>query len=169
MPLPAAWKPMHHVGASGGQGSDAAPCSYAKIRGSIRSRQPIRRTVGDGILSQVRCHHVWVLSDKIAPPPATRPAAGPCSRQRQVSSRFDTAAVPRRKTSRSVPAISATLQPGTKSGRAGLEAGQKAMHTQSVLSIAERSHCRRNTAATAMETTKQYSLSFMRHYLSRSV
>jgi hypothetical protein len=169
MPLPAAWKPMHYVGSSRGQGSDAAPYSHAEIRGSIWSRQPTRRTVGDRILSQVRCPHVLGLSEEIAPPQAMRPAPCPCSRQRPISPCHNTAAVPRRNTSRSIPAIFAALQPGTESRRESLEAGQTAMHSQSILSTTERSYCRCNTAATAMEKTKQHSITIMRHYLSRYV
>ncbi len=169
MPLPTAWKPMHHVGATGRQGSDAAPCSYAQIRGPFWRCQPTRRTTGYGILSQIRCPHIWVLSEKTAPPQARQPAPGPDSRQRQVSSCNDTAALPCRSTTSPVPAISATLQPGIKSGREGLEVGQKTMHSQSVLSAAERSHCRCKRATTAMEKTEQNPLAVMRHYLSRSV
>lgn len=151
MSLSAAWKPLHNVGASGREGSDAAPCSDAKIRCSIRRRQPARRTTGDTILSEIRCHHVLGLSKEIAPAPAIEPAPCPDSRQCSLSPRHSASTLSCGKAQCSIALISSAIQPRVESSGKGLEAGEKAMYTQSILSAAQRSDRGCNTTARAVE------------------
>jgi len=169
MPFPAAWKPLHNVGPRGRNGSDAAPRSDAEVRCPFRSRQSTRRATGDPILSEIRCRHVLGLSEENIAPPAIQPASCPDSRQCSLSPRDAAATLPCEKASGSLVFISAAVQPRTESRRAGMEAHETALYSQSVFSTTQRSGCRSNGPVGVVEETKPDAPTIMRHYLRRSV
>lgn len=154
VPFPAAWKSLHDVGASGRQGSNIASCSNAKIHCSIRSGQPVRRTVGDPILFEIRCRHFWRLPEEIAAPPSMQSAHCSYSRQCPLSPRYIAEALPFRKALCSIAFFPSAIQPRTKSGGKSLETGEKAMHSQSILSTAQRLGLGCEASIGVMESTK---------------
>jgi len=169
MPLPAAWKPMCDVGPAGRIGSNAAACSDTQVHRSLRCSQLTGWATCDPILSEIRCRHVLGLSQEIGAPPASEPTSCPDSGQCSLSPRDHAATLSCGKASCSVAFISATLQPGIESSRTGMEAGEKAVHSQSVLSTAQRLGRCGNCPAGVVEETEPNAPSIMRHYLSRSV
>jgi hypothetical protein len=169
MPFPAAWKPLRNVGATGRNGSDADPRSDAEVRCSFRSRQSARRATGNPILSEIRCCHVLGLSEETHAPPAIEPASGPNSRQRSLSPCDDAATLPSGKASASVAFLSARIQPRTESRRAGMEAYETALYSQSVFSTTQRSGHRSNDTVGVVEESKPGAPTLMRHYLRRHV
>jgi NADH:ubiquinone oxidoreductase subunit 6 (subunit J) len=102
-------------------------------------------------------------------PPAGEPTSCPDSGQCSLSPRDHAATLSCGKASCSIAFISATLQPGIESSRTGMEAGEKAVHSQSILSTAQRLGRRRNCAAGVVEETKPNAPTIMRHYLRRYV
>ena len=153
MPFPAAWKSLQDVGASGRQGSDIASRSNAKINRSIWSGQSVRRPTGHPILFKIRRHHFSRLSEEIASAPSMQPAHYCYLRQCPLSPFLITETIPFRKAPCSVPCFPSAIQSGTKPGRKGLEAGEKTMYSQSILSAAQRFDCSRYATIGAMEST----------------
>lgn len=129
MPFPAAWEPLHNVGSPGGKGSDIAPLSNPKIGCPIRSREPVRRAIGDKAFFKLQRRYVRKLSQEITPLPAIEPAVGYNSRQRPVSSRQDIATVSFGKETGSIAVISSTVQPRTESYRKGMETDEKTVYS----------------------------------------
>lgn len=151
------WKSLRNVGGTGRNGSDAGPRSNAQVGRSFRSSKPTRWATCDPILLEIRCRHVLGLSEETGAPPALEPASCPDSRRCPLSPRDDAASLSCGKASCSVAFISAAIQPRVESRRTGMECGEKAVYSQSVLSIAQRSGRRGNNAAGAVEETKQIS------------
>ena len=153
MPFPAAWKSLQDVGASGRQGSDIASRSNAKIHRSIRSGQSVRWTTCHPILLKIRRHHVSSLPEEIASAPSMQPSHCCHLRQRPLSPCKIAEAISFRKAPYSVSFFPSAIQPGTKPYRKGLEAGEKTVYSQSVLSTAQRFGLSRYATIRAMEST----------------
>ncbi len=148
MPFPAAWESLRNVGTTGRNRSDTAPRSNAEIRCSFRSRQSARRAIGNPILSEIRCRHVFGLSEETHASPAIQTASCPNSRQRSLSPCDQAETLPRGKTSGSFAFISARIQPRTESRGAGMEAYKTALYSQPVFSTTQRSgHCSNDPVA----------------------
>ena len=169
MPLPAAWNSLRNVGAAGRNGSDIAPRSNAEVHGSFRSRQSARRATGDPILHHIRCRHVWGLSKETGASPAGEPASCADSGQCSLSSRNHAETLPCGKAPDAIASVPSALQPRAQSRRAGMEAGEKAVYSQSILSTAQRSGRHGIGPVRSVEKTEQNATTLMRHYLSRSV
>lgn len=153
MPFPAAWKSLQDVGASGRQGSDIASRSNAKINRSIWSGQSVRRTTGHPILFEIRRHHVSRLSEEIDSAPSMELAHCCHLRQCPLSPCHIAKTIPFRKAPCSVPLFPTAIQSGTKPGGKGLEADEKTMYSQSILSTAQRFDRSRYATIGAMEST----------------
>jgi len=169
MPFPATRKPLHKVGAAGGDGSGAPPRSDAGVCCSVRSRESARPATGDLILFKVRCRHVLGLSEDVLAPSAIEAPSGPDSRQCSLSPHRHGATLPWGKASGSEAFISASIQPRTQSRRARMEACKKNVYSQSVFSTTQRPRSGGDEPVGFMEETKRHALPSMRHYLRRSV
>jgi len=169
MPLPTAWHPLRHVGASGGDRSRPVARADAQISRAFRCCQSTNRETRHPILPEIRCCHVRRLPQGTHAASMLKAPACCGTRQCSISSRHPAARLSGETARYPLPLVPAALQPGLKSGGTGLEACKKAVYSQSVLPITQGSRSRGFDSAGALEKTKPSAGQTMRHYLRRCV
>ena len=169
MPLPTAWHPVPNVGAARSQGSRFAPCSYPKIGGLLRRRQPRHGQIRPLPMREVRCAHVRELPKKAAAAPHTRQTHGDRTRQRQVPPRRALGALAQEVPGNTDLALLAAIQSAVGSHRTSLEVGPSHGNTQPVLCNSGRSPQRGRNLLRPLAETQHCVAQIMRHYLSRYV
>jgi hypothetical protein len=169
MPLSTAWDALPHVGAAGRDQPCPLTCADPKVGGTVWGCQPTPRTIGHSSGAQVRWPQLRSLPSASPTTPCSGPSLDLDLGQRSLPSRAPPATFPARVSAGLTLGLSSTVQSGTESHRTCLEAGAATLYPQPVLSQASRSHRCGLASDGGLAKTEFYTVSFMRHYLRRSV
>ena len=169
MSLPAAWLALPHVGTTGDQGPDPAPCANPQVRGLLRCRQLGQRPIHTHDVPDIQRRDLPELPQAIAAPASPGTADNPRARQCPLPSRETPGAVPALSCPRSAAAVLAALQSTTRSHRASLEADPAPRDTQPLLRHAARGAQSGQRVLRPVAPTERCVTPLMLHYLSRCV
>lgn len=169
MPFPTTRHSQPYVGAARGQGPRGCPRTNSTLHRVLRGHVPPQRPIGHQSYAKVQCRHLCRFLTPHYPIPTSKQAHGPDLGQCSVSSCQNPYAVASQASEITHAAVSATLQPGTQSNRAGLETGTPPGNPQSILLSTRGSRrCRQGTLC-IMGIPKFTTAPLMRHYLRRCV
>ncbi len=169
MPLPTAWHPVSHVGATRDQGSDPVPCAHPQVGRVLRSRQFAHRQVHPLSVRHVQCGHVRDLSEDATAASLPRHAHGAGTGQCPVPPRGPAQTVTSTISRRAHPAVSAAVQSAAGPRRASLEASPPPGDAQPVLRHLGRRADRCRYMLRPLEKTQFSATEIMRHKLRRYV
>src|SRR5208282_4991174 len=169
MPLPTTRNAGGDVGSSREYRPGVAPCSHAKVGGTVRCGEPPARTIGYAAATYFRRPDVPTIPGQAPAASCARPSHGPHPRQCALSPCSIAAPFSCRAAGRGASRLLAPLQPRLESDRARLETGAKAGHSQPVLSQARKLDRGSKRTDGCLEKAKFGFAETMLHYLRRSV
>jgi hypothetical protein len=169
MSLPATRLALPHVGTAGNQRPHPAARPDPQVCGVFRRRQCRQRSVCSHDVRHLQRRDLSGLSQAVAAPTNTGPVHDPRARQCSLSSRNSPAPIPASQRPTPAAAVSATLQPATRSDRARLETGPALGNAQPLLRNASRRTEGRQRLLRSLAPTEQRVAPLMLHYLRRCV